>query len=50
MQQASSTSTANNSIFTTLGNLNSNTDSNNSNSNLNSNLRWNKECIYGFKH
>jgi hypothetical protein len=53
MQQvASSTSTANNSAFTTLGNSNSNIDSNNSNSNsnLNSNLRWNKKCIYGFKY
>src|SRR6266550_3699994 len=46
MQQASSTSTANNSAFATLGNSNSNTDSNNSNSNS----KWNKIYICGLKH
>ena len=46
-QAASSTTPTNNSAFITLGNSNSNLDSN-SNSNLD--LKWNKECIYGFKH
>ena len=46
MQQAASTTTANNSAFATLqNNENSNSDSNSS-----SNSRWNKECVYGFKH
>ena len=52
MQQASSTTTANNSAFTALQN-NSNSDSNgnsNSYSNSNSNLRWYKECICGLIH
>ena len=42
MQQAAPTTTANNSAFITLQN-NSNLDSN-------SDSKWNKECIYSFKH
>ena len=46
MQQAAPTTTANNSAFATLqNNENSNSDSNSS-----SNSRWNKECVYSFKH
>ena len=44
MQQAASITTANNSAFITLQN-NSNLDSNS-----NSELKWNKECVYSFKH
>ena len=48
MQQAASTTTANNSAFITLQ---SNSSSNSgSNGNSNSNSKWHKQCVYGLKH
>ena len=48
IQQAAPTTTTNNFVFATLQN---NTDFNsNFNSNSSSNLRWNKECVYGYKY